>query len=99
MSETKALHDCEEGSQMVKRRRLTDTRGHVLVEDPPIAVALFGSTKFAWLWLIARLWVGYQWLNSGFGVNYFLGLGGRTVEIDYSGAIKGNGGDCATCHL
>jgi thiosulfate dehydrogenase [quinone] large subunit len=66
-----------------------------LVEDPPIAVALFGSTKFAWLWLIARLWVGYQWLNSGFGVNYFLGLGGKPGKffdpawMSGSSAIRG----------
>ena len=80
---------------MVKRLNLADTQGHVLVEDPPIARALFSSTKLAWLWLAVRLWVGYQWLNSGFGVNYFLGLGGKPGKffdpawMQGSSAIRG----------
>jgi thiosulfate dehydrogenase [quinone] large subunit len=35
------------------------------IEDPPIARALFGNTKFAWIWLIVRLYVGWQWLSEG----------------------------------
>jgi thiosulfate dehydrogenase [quinone] large subunit len=39
----------------------------VTFEEPPIAKTLFGSSRFAWLWLIARLWVGWQWFASGWG--------------------------------
>ena len=35
------------------------------VEDPPIARALFSSTGAAWLWLVVRLYVGYEWLEAG----------------------------------
>lgn len=35
--------------------------------DPPAVQALFGSPQWAWLWLIARLYVGYTWLTSGWG--------------------------------
>jgi thiosulfate dehydrogenase (quinone) large subunit len=42
-----------------------DGKGNVIVEDPPIAHFFFSNTKSAWLWLIARLWLGYQWLDSG----------------------------------
>ncbi|MEN4012148.1 MAG: DoxX family membrane protein [Bellilinea sp.] len=35
--------------------------------DPPVVRSLFGSPKWAWLWLIARVYVGYTWFNSGFG--------------------------------
>lgn len=35
--------------------------------DPPVARSLFGSTKWSWLWLITRLYVGYTWLESGWG--------------------------------
>ena len=35
------------------------------IEDPPIARALFGDTRFAWIWLIVRLYVGWQWLSEG----------------------------------
>lgn len=35
--------------------------------DPPFIRSLFGSTRWAWLWLIIRLYVGYAWLSSGWG--------------------------------
>jgi thiosulfate dehydrogenase [quinone] large subunit len=35
------------------------------IEDPPIARALFGNTRFAWIWLIVRLYVGWDWLSEG----------------------------------
>lgn len=46
---------------------IVDKRGQILIEDPPVALALFQSTKFAWLWLIIRLYLGYSWLTSGWG--------------------------------
>jgi thiosulfate dehydrogenase (quinone) large subunit len=39
----------------------------VTLTDPPIAKSLFNSTRWAWLWLIARLYIGYAWLTSGWG--------------------------------
>ncbi|MAT41331.1 MAG: DoxX family protein [Anaerolineaceae bacterium] len=33
--------------------------------DPPIARALFSNTRWSWLWLILRGYLGYTWLNSG----------------------------------
>jgi thiosulfate dehydrogenase (quinone) large subunit len=35
------------------------------IEDPPIARALFGDTRFAWIWLIVRVYVGWQWFSEG----------------------------------
>ena len=35
--------------------------------DPPIANALFNSTRWSWLWLVARLYLGYTWLSAGLG--------------------------------
>ncbi len=37
------------------------------LEEPPVAKALFGSVKWAWLWLIVRVYLGYQWLEAGIG--------------------------------
>ena len=34
------------------------------IEDPPLARFLFGSTSVAWLWLIVRVWLGYQWIEA-----------------------------------
>ncbi|HZR38935.1 MAG TPA: DoxX family membrane protein, partial [Ktedonobacteraceae bacterium] len=36
------------------------------IPEPPIARFLFADTRMAWLWLIVRLYVGYQWLSAGF---------------------------------
>jgi len=35
------------------------------IEDPPIARALFGDVRWAWIWLIVRLYVGWDWLSEG----------------------------------
>jgi thiosulfate dehydrogenase (quinone) large subunit len=38
---------------------------NLVISDPPFAVDLFNSTRWAWLWLILRLYLGYTWLTSG----------------------------------
>jgi thiosulfate dehydrogenase [quinone] large subunit len=38
---------------------------YYVVEDPKIAKVMFDTTKLSWLWLIARLYIGYQWLIAG----------------------------------
>src|SRR5437588_12423635 len=43
---------------------LTDERGHVLLQDPPLVPLLFSHAAAAWLWLGVRLWLGYQWLTA-----------------------------------
>jgi thiosulfate dehydrogenase (quinone) large subunit len=35
--------------------------------DPPFVTALFSSPTWGLLWLVVRLYVGYQWLSSGMG--------------------------------
>jgi thiosulfate dehydrogenase [quinone] large subunit len=40
---------------------------NITITDPPIAQALFGNTRWAWIWLIVRMYVGYTWLTSGWG--------------------------------
>jgi thiosulfate dehydrogenase [quinone] large subunit len=41
------------------------SKSSVVLEDPPIARALLGDTRFSWIWLPIRLYVGYSWLSSG----------------------------------
>jgi thiosulfate dehydrogenase [quinone] large subunit len=45
----------------------TTAKKTVVITDPPFAGVLFGSPRWAWLWLIARVYIGYTWLNSGIG--------------------------------
>ncbi len=40
-------------------------RAVVAVEDSPVARALFGDVRWAWLWLLLRLYAGWQWLQAG----------------------------------
>jgi thiosulfate dehydrogenase (quinone) large subunit len=42
-------------------------RNESTIEDPPIAKLLFGSTIMAWVWLPLRIWLGWSWLQSGWG--------------------------------
>jgi len=35
------------------------------ISEPPLARFLFANTRFAWFWLIVRLYVGWQWLHAG----------------------------------
>lgn len=37
----------------------------VYVEEPRVARWFFASSTAAWIWLVARLWLGWEWLRSG----------------------------------
>ncbi len=37
----------------------------VQFEEPPITRFLFADTRIAWVWLLVRLYVGYQWFEAG----------------------------------
>jgi len=45
--------------------KFSDNRGRVLIPDPPIAQLLFQSTFASWLWLIVRVFAGWQFLEAG----------------------------------
>ncbi len=34
------------------------------LNDPPIARFLFSQTESAWMWMILRFWVGFQWIQT-----------------------------------
>jgi thiosulfate dehydrogenase [quinone] large subunit len=37
------------------------------IQEPKFAQWLFASKNAAWIWLVARLYLGYEWLHAGFG--------------------------------
>ena len=37
------------------------------IDDSPVARSLFSDVKWAWIWLILRLYVGWEWLQAGWG--------------------------------
>ena len=42
----------------------TNPRLKQYFEDPPLARMVFSSTQLAWLWLIVRVWLGYNWIEA-----------------------------------
>ena len=34
------------------------------LQDAPLTRFIFGNSKMAWLWLIVRVYVGYQWVDA-----------------------------------
>lgn len=44
---------------------MSNSQKSYVVNDPPVATALFSNTKLAWIWLIVRVYVGYEWLMAG----------------------------------
>ena len=53
------------------------------VREPTIVWRLFNTSAFAWLWLIIRVWLGIQWLQSG------LGKLGNPAWVQTGAALKG----------
>jgi len=47
------------------KARLVNPKGEVTIPEPPLAHLLFSTTKFAWLWAIVRIYLGYQWAEAG----------------------------------
>ena len=37
----------------------------VEIAEPKISRFLFSDTRFAWVWLLLRIYVGYQWISAG----------------------------------
>ncbi len=56
------------------------------IPEPPIAKFLFADTRMAWLWLIVRLYVGYEWLSAGWEK---ITGGGWVFSAHDGAAIKG----------
>jgi thiosulfate dehydrogenase (quinone) large subunit len=71
----------------------------IQIPEPPISRFLFADTRMAWLWLIVRLYVGYEWLTAGLdkltGYSYTFDAFGQKVGSPWvfgahdGSAIKG----------
>jgi thiosulfate dehydrogenase [quinone] large subunit len=44
--------------------RVIFERTYQFYQDPPAVRILFGSSRFAGLWAILRVWLGYQWVGA-----------------------------------
>jgi thiosulfate dehydrogenase [quinone] large subunit len=59
------------------------------IEDSPVARSLFGDVRWAWLWLILRVYIGWQWLEAGWGKLHNPAWTGSKAGTALSGFISG----------
>jgi thiosulfate dehydrogenase (quinone) large subunit len=75
------IHTESEG--IIMNTRISTGKGEITIPDPPIAHLLFSTTRFAWLFAIIRIYLGYQWINAGW--HKITGTG----WVDSGAALKG----------
>lgn len=64
--------------------------GHYIsVSDNPVSNFLFNSTRSALLWLLVRLYLGYQWLKAGWGKVFSDAWTGDNAGAAITGFVKG----------
>ncbi len=61
----------------------------IRLEDPPVARALFGEPRWAWIWLILRLYAGYEWIEAGYEKLTSPAWAGAQAGAGLSGFVKG----------
>lgn len=59
------------------------TRKGTVVKDPPLARFLFNDTRMSIVWLILRVWLGYQWVSAS------LHKIGNPAWVETGDALKG----------
>jgi thiosulfate dehydrogenase [quinone] large subunit len=84
--------------QMMSESRYLKTKYSVQsIEDPPVTKALFGSIRWSWIWLIARLYLGWKWVQPGWGKLHnpaWVGAKAGTALTGFlNGALSKTGGE------
>ncbi len=61
----------------------------VEIPEPKLSRFLFSNTKMAWFWLIVRVYVGWQWIEAGWGKIHNPAWVGSDAGQALSGFIQG----------
>ncbi len=59
------------------------------LDDSPVAKSLFGDVRWAWIWLLLRVYVGWQWLEAGWGKWHNPAWTGAKAGTAISGFVTG----------
>jgi thiosulfate dehydrogenase [quinone] large subunit len=51
----------------MKTKKEEEMAETITIEEPKITRFLFNTQQGAWIWLVARLYLGYEWLHAGWG--------------------------------
>ena len=80
----------------VASRQVVNRKGE-RVQDPPLVQRLLNDPRAGWIWVLPRIWLGYQWFSAALhkvgnpawvetGADYFLlrwiGTPWRTVPVE-----------------
>lgn len=68
------------------------------IPEPKLSRILFAETRIAWVWLVIRLYVGYQWLMAGWEKYTGTGWVGDQAGVAIVGFLKGALGKAAGAH-
>jgi len=60
-----------------------------IIEESPLSKFLFSDTRVAWFWLIVRIYVGWEWLDAGWGKVQNAAWTGPNAGAALSGFIQG----------
>lgn len=61
----------------------------VKLNDPPVARALFSDVRWSWIWLILRVYVGWQWIQAGWEKLHSPAWVGSKAGTALSGFVNG----------
>jgi thiosulfate dehydrogenase [quinone] large subunit len=61
----------------------------IQLNDPPAAKALFGNVRWAWIWLILRVYLGWEWIQAGWGKLHNPAWTGDKAGAALAGFING----------
>ena len=70
----------------------------VEIPEPKVSRFLFADTRFAWFWLIVRLYVGYQWLEAGWAKLNNPAWAGASAGSAITGFLNGALGKTGGAH-
>jgi thiosulfate dehydrogenase [quinone] large subunit len=66
---------------MIARNGVPNPGSPLYLKDPPFARELFGSIRWAWMWLVIRLSVGWTWVDAAWA---------KLTAPDWVGARSGS---------
>ena len=70
--------------------KLNDNKQMVTqIPEPPLSRLLFADTRFAWIWLVARLYVGWIWIEAGLEKVQNPAWAGSSAGVAMKGFIMG----------
>lgn len=69
----------------------------IQIPEPGLSKFLFADTRFSWIWLPLRVWLGWQWLSAGWG-KFNTGWIGDKAGVVIGGFFKGVLADAASAH-